>query len=513
MNSIVTKLMIGFGAVVLITIVAFVFVYNQANELARRITYEKMYSQAEYYLQSFDNELDHVQQLQIDFFNDRKLTFIIGPDMNTDDYEKRDNLLSVKERIGTVTGVSNLVLDGVLYLPKSGYKIAPMAIYRMYDSDVEQMEWYLNYADDQIHYDGKNFFVVETGVPQIQSEFIPNHLFVITFSTDQIIKNLAAVNTSDSSGAFLYNENENIILEHTYGEHVGNKILPLLIKDERGEYESVQRLEVDGRDYLVFVGGYGKLGLYVQYELEASVMKPVNQFRNIALGILGLIIVLVVILGINFGVTLHQPIKVLLNGFERVQAGNWKEHIVDERKDEFRYLYKGFNDMEDQIERLINEVYVQTNLTQRAQMKQLQAQIAPHFLYNSFFVLSRRVKRHDYENAEELAKHLGTYFQYLTRNESDYVPLKLEAEHSKSYAAIQGARFVNRIRIDFEVIPHNFEQIMVPRLILQPLLENAFEYGLENKVEDGLLWVHFEESDTEWQIWVEDLEKRLRMKK
>ncbi len=102
MNSIVTKFAVGLCIVILAIMAAFFFLYHQANELARRITYEKMYSQAEYYLQSFDNELDHVRQLQRSFFNDRKLAFIIGADMNIDDYEKRDCLLSVKEKIDAV---------------------------------------------------------------------------------------------------------------------------------------------------------------------------------------------------------------------------------------------------------------------------------------------------------------------------------------------------------------------------------------------------------------------------
>lgn len=504
MNSIVTKFMIGFGLVILATMAAFFFVYHQASGLARRLTYEKMYSQAEYYLQSFDNELDHIWQLQNDFFNDRKLTFIIGSDMNIDDYEKRDCLLSVRERISTVTGVSKLIENGILYLPKSEYKIMPAAVQHMDASGMEEMKKYLEYADDHIHYDSGSFFIVKTGVPRIQSDSIPNHVFVLSLSEDEIIKNLSVINISRNSGAFWYNPQEEVLVEHSNGDAVGKELLPLLEKDETGKYKSVQRIKAKDRDYLVFVGGYGKLGLFVQYELEVSAVEPILQFRNLAFVVLVLLTLLAISLGIYFVVSLHQPIIILLNGFRRVQSGNWKEHIEDTRRDEFRHLYKGFNDMEDKIEQLINEVYVQTNLTQRAQMKQLQAQIAPHFLYNSFFVLSRRVKRHDYENAELLAKHLGNYFQYLTRNEADYVPLRMEADHARSYAAIQGTRFVNRIRIEFDDIPEGFEGILVPRLILQPLLENAFEHGLENKVTDGLLKVHFEETAEERQIWVED---------
>ena len=92
----------------------------------------------------------------------------------------------------------------------------------------------------------------------------------------------------------------------------------------------------------------------------------------------------------------------------------------------------------------------------------------------------------------------------MTRNESDYVSLKQETEHAKSYAAIQGTRFIYRISIDFEELPEKFQNLIVPRLVLQPLLENAFEYGLENKEKDGVLWVHFVETEEEYQILIED---------
>ena len=125
-------------------------------------------------------------------------------------------------------------------------------------------------------------------------------------------------------------------------------------------------------------------------------------------------------------------------------------------------------------------------------------------MYNSFFVLSRRIKRKDYENAEILARHLGNYFQYLTRNGADYIPLRQEAEHAISYSAIQDARFSRRIHVRFEEVPEEMADIMLPRLVLQPLLENAFKNGLEEKVRDGLLLVRFVETEDEWQVWVED---------
>ena len=147
---------------------------------------------------------------------------------------------------------------------------------------------------------------------------------------------------------------------------------------------------------------------------------------------------------------------------------------------------------------------MQKNLAQRAQLKQLQAQINPHFLYNSFFILSRRIRREDIDGAVELAQHLGDYFKYLSRDQSDDIPLSDEVAHARSYAAIQGTRFAGRMRIDFGPLPDAWRGRRVPRLILQPLLENAFKYGLENVSEEGLLRISFAQELGSLLITVED---------
>lgn len=502
--SIEAKLMVSFGVVIVVIMIASFIIYHNAVKLSKQLTYEKMYSQAEYYLGTLDQEIGHIRQLQRDFFHDRKLIFLVGPDMNISAYEKRDSLLSVMERVNSITGVSSLVQEGILYLPKSGYRITQSEVRNMSDADEKAMEEYLAYLDGQIHYDGEGFFMVEAGVPKVGLQSEPNHLLVIRFSVQQLQENLAAFGSAGESGAFLYNAKEQVLVEHSPEGSVGEEILGLLQKNQEGDYLSTQRVEAEGEHYLVFVGGEGVLGLFVQYQREDSIMEPISRFRNLVYLLFVFMLFLAVLSGIYSKGILHRPMDILLKAFGRIQEGNWTEHIQHKRRDEFSYLYDGFNQMEDQMGKMIEQVYEQTTLAQRAQMKQLQAQIAPHFLYNSFFSLSSKIKRGDYDNARELAMHLGDYFQYLTRNESDYVSLGQEVEHARSYAAIQGTRFIHRITITFEELPESFRQITVPRLILQPLLENAFEHGLEDKLQDGKLWVHFVESGEEYQILVED---------
>ena len=201
---------------------------------------------------------------------------------------------------------------------------------------------------------------------------------------------------------------------------------------------------------------------------------------------------------------IHRPIRILMNAFDETKSSGFNSRIHHEGVDEFTQLYDGFNQMQERMGNLVEEVYVQKALVQSAQLKQLQAQINPHFLYNSFFILSRRIKREDYENAQVLAQHLGEYFQFLTRNESDSIPLKKEVDHAQCYTKIQTTRFAGRIYAEFEKLPEEAAGILVPRLILQPLLENVFGHGLYNKLENGVVQVSYEQKDGKIVVIIED---------
>jgi len=153
---------------------------------------------------------------------------------------------------------------------------------------------------------------------------------------------------------------------------------------------------------------------------------------------------------------------------------------------------------------LINDLYVQKIRLQHSELKQLQAQINPHFLYNSFFILHRLILNYDIDSASAVSKNLGEYFQYITRNAQEEVPLDSEVKHVRSYVAIQNVRFSNRINVQFEELPERFGEIRVPRLIMQPIIENVYQHGLGEKVMKGSLQIRFESVDRQLHITVED---------
>lgn len=200
---------------------------------------------------------------------------------------------------------------------------------------------------------------------------------------------------------------------------------------------------------------------------------------------------------------IHKPMRKLVGSFRHVESGNFNVSIHVNSKNEFGYLYQGFNSMVQNVSALIEQVYKQKILNQRAELKQLQSQISPHFLYNSLFLINTMAKLGD-DNLIPFTKLLGDYFQFITRNASDFLPLREEVEHARTYSEIQFMRFPSRLTIQFEDLPDEVKEIQVPRLILQPILENAFKYAVEQTKVKGLITMRFQQDDHALRIIVED---------
>jgi two-component system sensor histidine kinase YesM len=130
-------------------------------------------------------------------------------------------------------------------------------------------------------------------------------------------------------------------------------------------------------------------------------------------------------------------------------------------------------------------------------------QINPHFFYNSFFAVRGMLELGDTDAAGKMLENIGRYFQFITRSGRDTVMLMEELSHAKAYLEIQKIRFEN-ISVLLSEPPETVTGLMVPRLILQPLIENAYIYGLEDKQGEGSVEIRFNEEVEALKIMIRD---------
>lgn len=200
---------------------------------------------------------------------------------------------------------------------------------------------------------------------------------------------------------------------------------------------------------------------------------------------------------------MHKPMRKLIRAFQAVKNGDFERQIPVDRRNEFAYLYEGFNSMSNKLQTLISQVVHQRMLMQQAELKQLQTQINPHFLYNSFFILHTMIRTGD-EQVLPFTRLLGEYFRYITRSGTDDVPLREEVSHAQAYAEIQQIRFSQRLTVEFAKEPADWADELVPRLVLQPIIENAFTHGIAHMTSGGFIRVSFHPTGDVLTILVED---------
>lgn len=494
-GSLKQKMMIIFSFFLAVSAVFSLFMYNYSTRMVRDSIIEKNKLQAEFFVESVDSQIAAAEEMVHNLLFDRRLSYLILPNSILNDYELMQAYLAQQERMKNLILGSSLIESSTIYLPNQEKKITDSLIGEMQAEDFLIVKKLYKDATKTMIYSEGQLYIAATGFYYIANKAYPDILFVVTFSAEKIANNLSNFNLYPGSISLFQMDETHFISDNTQKELLQvwqAEIYPKLVS--RSTLENYNRnLSVDKRKYRVLSISSQYLGVFYQLIPYDEIFGPVNRAHFILFLYLVAMSVVVFYVSRYLNNHVHYPLNILTNLFRKVEAGDLEENRLNypDHGTEFNYVFASFHDMKERLNLLINEVYVQKNLAQKAELKQLQSQINPHFLYNSFFSLNRKLKREDFSSAAKLAEHLGTYFQFLSDSGADIVTLEEEILHAKSYSAIQQIRFYDRIQVSFEELPEQFEKKAVPRLILQPVIENAFKYGLENLEADGKLSVRF----------------------
>lgn len=167
-------------------------------------------------------------------------------------------------------------------------------------------------------------------------------------------------------------------------------------------------------------------------------------------------------------------------------------------------IYARFNEMVEHIEALAGQVYEEQYRAQQAELKQLQMQIDPHFLYNSLYLIYRIARAEGNESIASLSLNLSNYYRYITKMPEQVVLLRDEINHVMNYLEIQRMRFEPRVHIEAEPLPEEIAQERIPSLIIQPVVENAFQHGVKDVASGGVVSLRYSVRPDSFQVIVAD---------
>ncbi|WP_160720729.1 sensor histidine kinase [Bacillus sp. USDA818B3_A] len=362
--------------------------------------------------------------------------------------------------------------------------------------------------------DGKNIWVNPQGedftivtareIRQYKNlTFEPLGTLIININMDKLVSSLFG-GSSKKDGEFLITNNQELIYPKESAGFLQE--IALSIKEKPG----YQIKKIAGKNYfLVHINSHYFDWSYVNAIPFNEIFKNISLIKTVLILIFILMFFIVTILGIRFARNITIPLENLVKGMQYVQNGDFKEAQKGFLKssflseDEVGKLHKNFQSMTQQIDELVNENLSKQLTIKETEFKALQAQINPHFLYNTLESINWLAKMNDQDQISKMVEALGFLLRNSISLKKRLIPMEDELNIVKNYIVIQKYRFDERLDFKMQVDSDLFD-VYIPKLTLQPLVENAIHYALENMVDVCKIRIYSDLYQDRFQLIVED---------
>lgn len=216
-------------------------------------------------------------------------------------------------------------------------------------------------------------------------------------------------------------------------------------------------------------------------------------------------ILLLAVIGISTIISreITKPIRSLRDSMRKVQKGQFDTHVDVTTENEIGSLGKSFNLMTSEIQALMEQNVYEQKQKRKSELKALQAQINPHFLYNTLDSIIWMSEAGENEEVVEMTSALAHLLRQSISNDQEEIELEKEIEYVKNYLTIQKMRYKDKLEY-FTYIDPRVSHVRIIKLVLQPLVENAIYHGIKYKETKGCLKIYARQEEKNVIIVVED---------
>lgn len=273
-------------------------------------------------------------------------------------------------------------------------------------------------------------------------------------------------------------------------DRTGQTVYSFQMLEGKYKPEDPESLKYLQDHYRCFTGEIEETGWTVcVYQPRTFFMESVMKLIFRSIPILVLCIIALTVIGYFFAGSIVKPLERLTENMNQIQLGFRKVTVDSKSDDEVGVLVRAFRRMMDEMNRLISEVYEAKILLQNTEMRALQAQINPHFLYNSLSIINWKAIEAGNDDISKVTLALSTYYRTSLNRGETMTSVENEISNIRAYLRIQLIMHDDSFRAE-EEIDQDIMECRIPKLILQPLVENAIDHGLDvAETEEKILWI------------------------
>lgn len=344
----------------------------------------------------------------------------------------------------------------------------------------------------------KNFISLIRVINDINTQK-PLGIMVLNISEDSIISSFRSVTSVNNTKIMLTDEHNHKIIHE---DSLASENLTALFKNI-GSKGLSQIKTLNGTQYIISC-------LKNQYGWRIATVTPINELARqsqtynifiLFIVIMDIVMLITALLLTSFFIT--KPIKKLATSMKDVKNGNFNEVQMHTGTDEIGMLKDVYNLMISEIRKLFENIVSEQHAKRKAELEALQLQIKPHFLYNSFDAISSLALSGSNKEVYSLVNALGKFYRSFLNTGSEEITIGEELEIVRQYLTIQQIRFKDKFSVIWQ-IDERACAAKIPRLTLQPLVENAIKHGIRQKEGKGVLTISALYRDKTIELIVED---------
>ena len=309
---------------------------------------------------------------------------------------------------------------------------------------------------------------------------------------------------TDSNGDLIYHPNGQLI---SSGLAMENNDNTAILRD--GNYQE----QWQGQTRVVSIKTVGYTGWKIVGVMPLdTVSLNAIKTRILIVFIIALVLFILTIINSYISSRITDPIKELEKSVNQIEEGNLETEVYTGGSYEIQHLGKSIQNMARQIKRLMDDIVAEHESKRKSEFDTLQSQINPHFLYNTLEGIRSEALIVGLDSIAEMTEALATFFRYTISNLENLVTLEDELANIENYYYIQQFRFGSKLDLkiqydrdsDDEFTEMDFLQCKLPKLTLQPIVENSIYHGIERKIGKGHLVIRISASEERLYIRISD---------
>lgn len=296
-------------------------------------------------------------------------------------------------------------------------------------------------------------------------------------------------------------DGENKVLSSNRENEIGSYIDEKIVECDNGEIYLDQTYMRTSREVKNLGEDVRLVHLYPQSLLIKKVMEGIRTYILLGVILIGICLVVAVLVGLKSTRFLNE----FIHAMESVRDRNYDVRIREYKNAEINSLGKAFNEMTDELRELIRNKYESQILLNEMEIRFLQHQMNPHFLFNVLLTIQIKAKRSGNETIYKMVSKLSAILRAsIYTNNVDRITVREELKYTEFYLYLQKMRFEDRFFYEIIVEDEELEKCIIPKFVIEPIVENAVIHGIENIENKGMIRIVLKKTGEDLLATVQD---------